>query len=55
MRLSLASSIRAEHWNKQLRYHRLTQIEFVPRPYYNQLGLPRKYQVPDGNHSLIQV
>ncbi len=44
----------AEDWNKQLRYHRLTQIEVVPLPYYNQPGRPGKDQVPDGNDFLIQ-
>ncbi|OLT59245.1 IS1634 family transposase [Moorena bouillonii] len=44
----------AEDWNKQLRYHRLTQIEVVPLPYYNQPGRPRKGQVPDGYHYRLQ-
>ncbi len=44
----------AQDWNKQLRYHCLTQIEVVPRPYYNQPGRPRKGQVPDGYHYRVQ-
>ncbi len=44
----------AQEWNQRLRYHRLDQIEVVPRPYYHKAGRPRKGQAPDGYHYRLQ-
>ncbi len=44
----------AQQWNKRLRYHRLSQIEVVPHPYYSKAGRPRKGQAPDGYHYRFQ-
>ena len=44
----------AEQWNKRLRYHRLSQIEVVPHPYYRKAGRPRKGQAPDGYRYRLQ-
>ncbi|NEQ63808.1 MAG: IS1634 family transposase [Moorea sp. SIO4A1] len=44
----------AQFVNKQLRYHRFTQIEVVPYPYYNQPGRPRTGQLRDGYHYRLQ-
>ena len=44
----------AQQWNQRLRYHRLDQIEVVPRLYYRKAGRPRKGQAPDGYHYRLQ-
>jgi transposase len=40
----------AERWNKELPFHRLTDLAVVAHPYFNQSGRPKKGAVPDGYH-----
>ena len=44
----------AQHWSQKLRYHRLSQIEAIPHPYYHQAGRPRKGQTPAGLRYRLQ-
>ena len=40
----------AERWNKELPFHRLTDLAVVAHPYFNRSGRPKKGAVPDGYH-----